>query len=564
MPVKQDSINRDLYGMLKSRGYRPDMFTSAGKKVAIPDEAEAFQFDFVKDGENYGKVTVTVDGLHRLIIYYGDDVENSPKADSHDSESFTSLRQHLKRFAKNKQLGFELSDIDDLEADMAKRDHTQRDKLAEGYYPMGKMKSYSDNVPSTKIILQHSRQIEEGEQRYRNISKIFVENVHGERFLVPTTKPGLARVYARHIAEGGTPYDERGQHITNICEEYSKMAGFVRATKNKQYNESVQQLVTEGVNHYTKLRETLHKMAGKRGYREYFENYTPALMEDENVDLSEMFMQSSLDPRIESVMPILGKLSKNIGENKIAQLDELAEWADNIIEGNNEDDRYNQQHKDFQKKNPHMTPDAEITSVGSTVDSKGNKITGMATKTMPSKTSTVKRLPMMGVKEEDDSNFNKLPASMQASPQAVQQAKDIIQQRADQNVISMAKIGGSIPEPLKDDMNEVKDDDDEDDGLIGGRYTQDEWDAMVNRVKQLAHKQEAEKRKKQNEPEDKTNEGLNKQQKQAGQLGPTDKVSTGPILGHEPQSQKGLRGKLVGAESVDPLLRLKNLSGLQE
>ena len=48
MPVKQDSINRELYGILKSRGYRPDMFTSAGKKVAIPDEAEAFQFDFVK------------------------------------------------------------------------------------------------------------------------------------------------------------------------------------------------------------------------------------------------------------------------------------------------------------------------------------------------------------------------------------------------------------------------------------------------------------------------------------------------------------------------------------
>jgi hypothetical protein len=56
--------------------------------------------------------------------------------------------------------------------------------------------------------------------------------------------------------------------------------------------------------------------------------------------------------------------------------------------------------------------------------------------------------------------------------------------------------------------------------------------------------------------------GLNKQQKAAGQFDADDKVSTGPILGHEPKSQKGLRGKLVGAsESVDPLLRIKALAG---
>jgi hypothetical protein len=545
MPVKQDSINRELYGMLKSRGYRPDMFTSAGKKVAIPDEAEAFQFDFIKDGENYGKVTVTVDGLHRLIIYYGDDVENSPKADTHDGESFNSLRLHLKRFAKNKQLGFELSDIDDLEPDMAKREHNQKDKLAEGYYAMGKAKSYSDNVPSTKIILQHSRQIEEGEQRYRNIAKIFVENTQGERFLVPTNKPGLARVYARHIAEGGTPYDERGQHITSICEEYSKMAGFVRATKNKQFNESVQRLISEGVNHYASLRETLHKMAGKRGYNEYFENYTPALMEDEDVDLSEMFMQSSLDPRIESVMPILGKLSKNISETtEMVETLALENWADEIITHKGG----KVTHKDgvtTHQAGPDQyggsLPDEEV--LDRLKKSQINKID----KELGVKFDREKKMGgSITVDEEftDDGNFGKLPASQQASPQAVQQAKDIIQQQADQNIVGMATVTGTIPEPLK---TEGKDDDE--DELIGGRYTQDEWDAMLNRVKKLAHKQEAEKAKQQDKD---LGEGLDSDQEAAGQLGPTEKVKNNNI------------GKLVGAnESVDPeLIHIKRLSGI--
>ena len=334
MPIKQESINRDLYGLLKSHGYKPDLFNSSGKKVSIPEEAEAFQFEFIKDGQKYGKVTATIDGLHRLILYYGEDVNDSPKANSDTSEglSFTDLRKHLKRFAKTRGLGFELKNEDNLEADMAKRDYTKREEISEGYYPISKTKSYSDNVPSTKIIIQHSKVMQEGEQRFRSIEKIFVENVNGERFLLPTNKPGIARVYARHISEGGTPYDDRGTHLTSLVEEYSKMAGFVRATKGKQFNESAQRLINEGINHYSKLRETLHKMAGKKGYREYFDNYSPALMEDETAaDLSEMFLQSSLDPRIETVMPILSKLSKSLVETENNEVKELEEWADSII-----------------------------------------------------------------------------------------------------------------------------------------------------------------------------------------------------------------------------------------
>jgi hypothetical protein len=218
----------------------------------------------------------------------------------------------------------------DVKQDMAEGNP----QVNEGYYPMGKQGSYSDAVPTTKIVIQHSRRIEEGEQRYRNIAKIFVENSDGERFAVPTNKPGLARVYARHIAEGGTPYDERGRHITSLVEEYSKMSGFMRATRGKQFNESAQQLVTEAVNYYQSLRESLSKMTGHRGYSAYFESWTPALMEDgeeQETNLNELFVQETLDPRIESVMPILGKLQRKLGN--IKQVDELAEWADNIIEG---------------------------------------------------------------------------------------------------------------------------------------------------------------------------------------------------------------------------------------
>ena len=208
----------------------------------------------------------------------------------------------------------------------------KQERISEGYYPMGKKASYNDSVPNVKIILQHTRQIEEGEKRYRNIDRIFLENEQGERFLAPTTKPGIARVYGRLIAEGDKPHGERWNHVTSLVEEYQKMSGFVRATRNGQFNESAQRLVNEGINHYQSLRETLSKMAGHRGYNNYFESWTPPLMEDESeeTNLNELFVQETLDPRIESVMPILNKLQKKVAEMK--EVTELSEWADSLTE----------------------------------------------------------------------------------------------------------------------------------------------------------------------------------------------------------------------------------------
>ena len=337
MSINSEALQRKLYDLLDNKCYNPKPMDATGKITPVPEEAAVIRFDFIKDGENYGKVWISIDGSKKLKIYYGDNVSDSPSDNTSGtpySDSWTALINHLKNWAQRRQLSFELRNENHLEADMAQREHMdKKERVSEGYYPMGKSASYSDAVPSVKIVIEHSRKIEEGEQRYRNINRIFVENANGERFLLNTTKPGIARVYARHIAEGGTPYDDRGQHIKGIVEEYSKMAGFVRATRNGQFNESSQRLITEGINHYNSLRETLSRMSGKRGYEAYFESWTPSLMEDESdmTAVNELFVQETVDPRIESAMPILAKLSKNISE--MTEVTELAEWADSLLEG---------------------------------------------------------------------------------------------------------------------------------------------------------------------------------------------------------------------------------------
>ena len=329
MARNQETLNKEMYDFLLSNGYEPKAFDVEGKLLATPDGAALIRFTFKDDEEDLGAARITINRETGVTIYFDNNIEHT------GSHAWRSFLKQMKDWSMRKQLGFDLQNTERLKHDMAQRQYTeQKEKLGEGYYAMGKNMSYNDNVPSVKIILQHSRKLEEGEQRYRSIAKIFLENTDGERFLAPTTRPGIAQVYARHIAEGGVPNDERWNHVKAICEEYSKMAGFTRAVRKGQFTESAQQLVNEGINHYQSLRETLGKLRGHRGYSQYFESWTPALMEDDtDVDaVNQMFVQETMDPRIESVMPILAKLNRNVPQ-EVKEVSELADWADSIVEG---------------------------------------------------------------------------------------------------------------------------------------------------------------------------------------------------------------------------------------
>lgn len=342
MPINTETLNSKLYHLLSK--YDPKPLDADGKVTPMENEADVFKFEFTKDGESYGDVFATVDDDRKIVLYYKDDVTQSPDSPTpgigYNDTWWGFLEQIAKWWPRQGFSGRVLKDTDKLGSDMARRKNMKnKDQLGEGYYPMGKSRSYSDAVPSVKIVIEHSRVIEEGEQRYRNINRIFLENQLGERYLLDTKKPGIARVYARHIAEGGKVNDDRWSHIGSLCEEYQKMAGFVRATRNGQFNESAQQLVNEGLAHYESLRESLSRLTGKRGYNAYFESWTPSLMEDgvEENNLNELFVQETLDPRIESVMPILSRIHKKVSESIVdKEVNKLAEWADSLSEAEGE------------------------------------------------------------------------------------------------------------------------------------------------------------------------------------------------------------------------------------
>jgi hypothetical protein len=238
-------------------------------------------------------------------------------------------------------------------------------KLDEGYYGNRKM-SYSDDTPTVKMVIKHNRQLEETDQRFRHIEKIFLETSDGERFSVPTNKPSRARMFARHIAEGGAYRDERWSHLNEICEDLDKLGGFVRAThkKREQFNESAQRMIGEAQEQYIQLRETVKKLSGTKGYNRYFESYEPRVILEDDGDLSAAFMHSSIDARIESALPTLSKFGIKMG--KINESDMFEEWANSIIDESLELHNPNQVDKLIKLLNGELSvgPNAEVALAG--------------------------------------------------------------------------------------------------------------------------------------------------------------------------------------------------------
>lgn len=328
--MKTETFNKKLQEFLQAKGMGPIEFKDENNNdIQTADEAVQFVFKYKNGSREYGTVVITtLDGV--TTVWFNDSVirDDNSKIDTkwpkflHDLKSF-SLREG--------NMGFKTEPLHKLGNELSKRRKQIKDeKLVEGYYGT-RFTSYNDANPSIKMIIKHGSPIGEGDARFRNIEKIFLETSQGERLLLNTKKPSIGRVYARHLAEGGQYNDERWKHISEIAEDISKLGGFVRATRTKQFNESIQQIVSEAVQHYQNLRETVKRLQTTRGYNFYFENWQPTLMEqDAEQDLISLFTSQSLDPRIESAIPVLNKL--NIRVSEMIEATQFENWANQIVE----------------------------------------------------------------------------------------------------------------------------------------------------------------------------------------------------------------------------------------
>ena len=332
-----ENISQDIADLLATKDYDVK-YTDGQGQDSSPEEAKTFAFDWVaKSGQNYGTVVIVIGDDNDLQLFFGDNLgktmENpQDKLDWFGSERETGFLPELKNFATQHRYTFSPKDINQLKHTMQGM-AAIKEGLFEGYYGTRKV-SYVGEQTEARLVIKHNRMIGEDDKRYRYVESLFIETAEGERFKLPFVKLSGGRAMLEHVKQGGRPYDIRGQHINEIVSEMAVLSRFNRASQQRVFEGITQELVETVHHYYSELRESLQHMATGRGYTQYFESWTPADIGDETAlveDLKTMFIEQTLDARIEAALPTLAKIQQRGNAMKEAQIFE--NWVNGIMEG---------------------------------------------------------------------------------------------------------------------------------------------------------------------------------------------------------------------------------------
>ena len=331
------ALSKEIFDFLVTRDLEPETLDRQGKDVTNPDEAEMFSFDWKgPSGRRYGTAVILINPETGVELYSADNLGRTMEPQDKDAwfgtERDPGFFGGLKSLAIRNDIGkgFSARNINRLKYTM-QGIAAIREGLFEGYYGRRRV-SYSDQPERTRLMIRHNRDLDEGEARYRAIESIYVETADGERFRVPSRSLSHGRMIARHVAEGGNPYDAFGQHINEIMLEISTLGRFIRATRNRELAPEARAMLESAVRHYSELKAKARRMVSRRGYHEARDAFDPAHIEASEAlvqDIHEMFRDTTLDQRIAEAAPILARLE----EKDMKEINEFAQWADSITEG---------------------------------------------------------------------------------------------------------------------------------------------------------------------------------------------------------------------------------------
>jgi len=326
----ENTVANNLFNLLLTKDLEPEILDASGRAVSDPSDAELFSFDFKTDEKNYGTVVILLGNNNELEIYYGDNLGRA--MDSDDRGRWYDFLGQIKNFATRNLLSFELNNINRLKYTMQGL-AAIREGLFEGFYGKRNI-SYSDQPEKTRLMIKHTRNLAEGEPRWRAIDSLYVETAGGERFRVPSRNLSHGRMLARHVSEGGNPYDAFGQHISEMVSEINTLGRFLRACRGKQYQGAAGEILEAAIRHYEELKDKARRMISRRGYLDERGKFDPAVITDgENLTefIRQAFVEQNLDQRIESALPVLSKLSTT--QKVMREVNEFEDYLESLSEG---------------------------------------------------------------------------------------------------------------------------------------------------------------------------------------------------------------------------------------
>jgi hypothetical protein len=262
---------------------------------------------------------------------YGDNLGKTMESPEDRNDFFDFQQQLMALCHRNRWTGtmMDISKLHQVRASLK----ALTEGLFEGYYG-NKRTSYSGEPTEARLVINHNRVLGENDKRYRYVESLFIETADRERFKLQFTNLAGGRAMLEHVRQGGKPYDIRGSHINNMVTEMKVLNRFNRASQGRVMEGVTQEITEQAHSYYQSLRESMKRMGTPRGYAHYFESWHPAeIGEQEELveNIKTMFIEQTLDSRIEEALPLLARIQQQ--GNAMKEADIFESWINRLAEG---------------------------------------------------------------------------------------------------------------------------------------------------------------------------------------------------------------------------------------
>ena len=336
-----DLISEELFNKIRGRFPSVTIGNVDGKVTNVPKDARYFDFDYKEGDTSLGKVSVSVTD-ESIEVMYSDNFVG--EQDELTQQNWYDFLKELRQFSKKRLMKFDTRNIN--KSNLDRRDYeflaaNRGDNTMSESKMYGTNKLSYQNVDSARIVIKHTESVnpELGKARTRNIGKIYIESADGERFLYPYKHLTGARAMARHVAEGGKPFDDFGTHIVGLSEEMNKLRKFksymgrsaVMAESLSGYMDVVKERIIT-------VRKTIESLQKPKFYAETIAAYEKPMMEDVPSDVAENWVDQltirQFNEELKDVFPYIYNLVSEATKAKdITAEDMLDEGIDDVEVG---------------------------------------------------------------------------------------------------------------------------------------------------------------------------------------------------------------------------------------
>ena len=311
-----DNIAEDLFNKIRGRFPSVTIGDADGKVINDPLAARFFDFDFKEGDKNLGKVSISVSEEALAVMYSNNFVENE---DSVTKKGWYNFLRELRSFAKKRLLSFDTRDI--TKSNLDKRDYKFLAQQQGGDAVMSESKLYGtsrvsyQDIGTARLNIRHTESVDQeiAGGRAKKIGSIYIESSEGERFKYPYKHLSGARAMARHVAEGGKPFDDFGKHITSLSEEMYKLRKFkTYMGRSAVMAESLAEYMDVVKSRITTVKKTIESLQKPNSYKEAFDGFETPVLEDVPEDVAENWIDQltirQFNEELKDVFPYIYKL----------------------------------------------------------------------------------------------------------------------------------------------------------------------------------------------------------------------------------------------------------------